>query len=50
MLETITYKLFGFIPLWTITRRCNESELYERMADRFTKELNASLAKNRGVR
>jgi hypothetical protein len=46
--ETVTYKLFGFIPLWTVTRRVDEDALYERIAKRVLEDLRASLQKARG--
>lgn len=50
MLETVTYRLFGFIPLWTITRVVNEDELYTRFAKRFDADMTAALARARGVK
>jgi hypothetical protein len=47
MLETVTYRLFGFIPLWTITRAVSEDELYARFSARFDKDMSAALARAR---
>jgi hypothetical protein len=48
VLETVTYRLFGFIPLWTVTRVVGEDELYARFAKRFDADLAAAVARARG--
>lgn len=48
---TRIYKLFGFIPLWSVTRKISgpeAEEVYEEMSKRFTTELNKTLARVRG--
>lgn len=45
-MSKITYRLFG-IPIWSITRDTDEDALYSRMSDRFAKELDKAVARNK---
>lgn len=47
-METVTYKLFGWIPLWSVTRRADEEALYERLSTRILAEIQASIKKAYG--
>ena len=42
-----TYYLFGFIKLWTVTRRIEEEAMYEAVCARFKEELDSAIARRR---
>lgn len=47
-MKTTTYKLFGFIPVWSVTRpEENAADLEDRVATAVLKQLDAAVRKNR---
>lgn len=42
-----TYYLFGFIKLWTVTRKVDEDAMYESICKRFGADLDAAVRRQR---
>lgn len=44
MYEKVVYRLFG-IPVWSVTRKLNEQDIYEKISKMVLKDLETSLQK-----